>query len=225
MSPAPCYCRVSQDQRSTFNEDQYYYFTYYFFYPYNGGVGPSAVISDNAGPMDGLSSGWVAHIGDWERAVARVGYNPRKNRWTIGSYAMEWHGNDEWKFFYQGEYKSVPFAELRTFSVYSSWHSHASHPSVRSSWPTDTPIADDRTGQGGRWLTGKNLVFLNDRDTPWINYNGLWGANMRVTGWGSLFGADGLKNGPDGPKQHGSWRSRTTETGAKIPLRDALGMA
>lgn len=50
-----------------------------------------------------------------------------------------------------------------------------------------------------------------------------WGANMRVRGSGTLFGADGLKNGPEGPKQHGTWRQRLSETGATVPLRDALG--
>jgi hypothetical protein len=160
LSPAKCYCRVTQDQKYSFDDFQYYYFTYYFFYPYNGGIGPSALISDDAGPMDGLSSGWVAHIGDWERVVARVAFNPRRNLWITGSYAMEWHGNDEWKFFYQGLVERLPFAELHPFLVYSSWHSHASHTSI-GNWPTDTSIADDRTGEGARWHTGDHHLFLN----------------------------------------------------------------
>ncbi|MGD1067323.1 MAG: hypothetical protein ABR975_10950, partial [Vulcanimicrobiaceae bacterium] len=64
---------------------------------------------------------------------------------------------------------------------------------------------------------------LIDDSTPWVNYNGLWGANMRVTGWGSLAGADGLKNGPPGPKQHDTWVKRRTETGATVPLRQTTG--
>jgi hypothetical protein len=218
---AACYCRITQDQRYTFSDDQYYYFTYYFFYPYNGGLGPSALVDDDSGPMDGVRSGWEAHIGDWERVVARVAIAPRNSLWVTGSFAMEWHGNDEWKFFYQGEIRKVSVQNLAPFEVYSSWHSHASHPRI-GTWPTDTSFADDRTAIGAIWKTGDNLVLIDD-STPWVNYNGLWGANMRVTGWGSLAGADGLKNGPPGPKQHDTWFKRRTETGATIPLRQTTG--
>jgi hypothetical protein len=204
---APCYCRISQ-------RGEFYFLTYYFFYPYNGDL-VSAVARQWDAPPLADNTGYEAHIGDWERVTAKIRIQPTANTVELIDVTMEAHGN-ETRF--TGGPFSFParvLAAVKPFPVYSSWHSHASRQSVGSSFPTDSPFADDVTDEGPLWRTANTLVFI-DEATPWIRYNGLFGANITLTDNLTIVGANALKNGPEGPAYHDLWIQTATESGAVV---------
>ncbi len=199
---APAYCRISKQGDS-------HLLTYYFFYPYNGDMAPSAVRQWDTPPLAD-NTGYLAHIGDWERITAKVILFPSTLSVQLVDVTMEWHGNEQRYVGAPYAFAQKPVGAVGPLTVYSSWHSHASHASA-GTFPTDTSLADDVTDDGPPWETGSNLVFITE-STPWVRYNGLFGANLLVTATFSRYGAHALKNGPEGPAYHDLWSRSVTQT-------------
>jgi hypothetical protein len=197
---APCYCRVSR-------QHGYMFITYYFFYPYNGDMAPAISRVWDARPLAD-NSGWEAHIGDWERVTLRLSINPDAGTAALLDTTLEWHGNREVRNTAPFAFGPTPYNRLARFTVYSCWHSHAMHGEA-GTYDTDTAVADDVADNGPEWRTFDNLVFI-DEEVPWVRYNGLWGANVHLTGRLSTFGAYALKNGPEGPAFHDLWTESQT---------------
>ena len=188
-SPAPIYCRIAQRW-------DYYLISYFGFFAYNGGLGARS--SYTSRPLD-LNAGWDAHIGDWIRITAQVTISD--GLVSIGWVDLETHGDQQ--IVHDFDVTSQPLSSLKRIVAYSAWHSHelydsaGVHPRVEAGF-----VANDYTADGGPlWDTQSGLQFVSDDGPAWIRYNGLWGANMTVSG----LVRQGLKNGPQGPAFHWYW--------------------
>ncbi len=78
--------------------------------------------------------------------------------------------------------------------------------------PDDTFAADDVTDNGPEWYTANHLEFITEQ-TPWVQYNGLFGANLTLT-TAVVSSAPSLKNGPEGPAFHDLWLRSVTQGAA-----------
>jgi hypothetical protein len=205
LCSAPVYCRLSRSGDDIF-------ITYYFFYPYNGDLGGP----DWDAEALAQTSGWEAHIGDLERVTARIRVSVDLGTVELLDTTLEWHGNEDVRRQPPFSFPPTVYTKVPRFTVYSCWHSHATH-AAPGVYDTNTSWASDYAGAGPIWETGSNVVFIDER-VPWIRYNGIFGANISVNGMLAHFGAHPMKNGPEGPAFHALWTRSTTITTPHLAL-------
>lgn len=198
-------CVAEAYVRISVTTDSYYLITYWFFYPYNGGMGPFTHWDDVA-LSDG--SGYFAHIGDWERVTAKVAVN--QDKISLINVNFEWHGNNNYVTSGGNSFADKTIDQLTPLQVYSCWHSHASHETA-GKFDTDSSLANDYADDDGPvWNTQDKLVFISDKGPDWVQYNGLWGANLTVGEttidlYFKKWTVIAMGSGPAGPAFHDSW--------------------
>ncbi|WP_201462759.1 hypothetical protein [Brevundimonas aurantiaca] len=192
---APMYVRIAM-------RDDYYLISYFGFFAYNGGLGPQTSYASR--PL-GSGSGFGAHIGDWIRLTAKVKINQDKVSLLYVDY--EAHGDPN--IVTSSNFSDLTLDQVPRLNGYAAWHSHELYTTAGVHMRTETGFtANDYTDDVGPvWDTAPNLTFISDDGPAWVFYNGLWGANITVSGFIQNY----LKNGPQGPAFHWYWTSETKD--------------
>ena len=113
-----------------------------------------------------------SHEGDWEHIDVFIKEKkPTSSDYTIKKVFYARHKNED------GRFDRFEAVESTHPIVYSAQFGHASY---------GVPVfgvnklADKANGQGARWQTWKNIIYLGTKDEPavgseWLRYKGKWG--------------------------------------------------